>query len=122
MRIVLAILMVLHGVAHLVGFAGAWRLAPEGFPYKTTVLAGHVDLGDTGIRAVGVLWLVMAIGFLCAAFGAVAGLSWWPQVALGVAITSLVLSAAEWPEARLGVVINIVIILALLVGRSTGRL
>jgi hypothetical protein len=31
MRIVLAVLMALHGLSHIVGFLGSWRLAaPEG--------------------------------------------------------------------------------------------
>ena len=52
MRIALAILMALHGIAHVVGFLAPWQLT-EGMPYKTTVLAGRWDLGATGIRAVG---------------------------------------------------------------------
>src|SRR5829696_5581074 len=106
MRIALAILMALHGVAHLVGFSGAWSLAPEGVPYKTTVLAGHVDLGDVGIRAVGLLWLAAAAAFLFA----------------GLAAVSLRLSATEWPEARIGVAINALIITALIAARWLGRL
>ena len=35
MRIALAVLMMVHGVAHLVGFAGAWRLAPDGIPLRS---------------------------------------------------------------------------------------
>jgi len=122
MRIALAILMALHGVAHLVGFAGAWSLAPEGVPYKTTVLAGHVDLGDVGIRAVGLLWLATAAAFLFAGLAAVRGTAWWPQLALGVAAVSLLLSATEWPEARIGVAINALIITALIAARWLGRL
>ena len=117
MRIVLAILMVVHGLAHLVGFAGAWRLAPDGIPYKTTILAGSVDLGDSGIRAVGLLWLGLAAAFIVVAVGAFGAFQWWPQAALAVAIVSLLLSATEWPEARLGVVLNVAIVAALLTGR-----
>ena len=50
MRIVLAVLMVIYGVAHLVGFAAAWKLVPSGLPYRTTVLGGQMDLGDAGKR------------------------------------------------------------------------
>jgi|SRR5215207_5312021 len=122
MRIVLAVLMAVHGMAHLVGFAGAWRLAPEGFPYKTTLLAGHLELGDAGTRAVGVVWLGLALAFVVTAVGAVGAAAWWPQAALGVALVSMLLSASEWPEARLGVVINVVIISALLLGWWLGRI
>ena len=47
MRIVLMLVTVLHGGAHLVGFAESWQLSmTETTPYKTTVLSGRVDLGE----------------------------------------------------------------------------
>ena len=122
MRIVLAILMMLHAVAHLVSVVEAWQLIPDGFPYKTTVFAGRVDLGDVGIRAVGLVWLFVAIGFLLAAIGAVAGSAWWVPVALGIAASSLLLSFAELPDARTGVVINLAIIALVIAGRQFGWL
>jgi hypothetical protein len=120
MRIALAILMTLHAVAHLVSVVEAWHLIPDGFPYKTTVFAGRVDLGDVGIRAVGLVWLFVAIGFLLAAIGAVAGATWWVPTALGIAASSLLLSFAELPDARIGVVINLAIIALVIAGRPLG--
>jgi hypothetical protein len=122
MRFAIAALMALHGIAHVVGFAGAWQIAPEGFPYRTTVLKGHVDLGNVGIRVVGVLWLALAVAFVTVAVGAVGGVAWWTGAALGVATVSLLLSILEFPEARLGVVINLLIIAALAAGRWLGRI
>ena len=113
MRIVLAVLMAVHGVAHLVGFAGAWKLVPGGFPYRTTVLGGQVDLGNAGIRAVGLLWLITAVAFVTVAVGAVAGVAWWAPAALAIATVSLLLTVLEFPEAHTGAVIDIAIIMAL---------
>ena len=120
MRFSLAILMTLHAIAHLVSVVEAWRLIPDGFPYKTTVLAGRVDLGDVGIRAVGLIWLFVAIGFLLAAIGAVTGSTWWVPMALGIAVSSLLLSFAELPAARAGVAINLAIIVVLIAARQVG--
>jgi len=120
MRFVLATLMTLHAVAHLVSVVEAWRLIPNRFPYKTTVLAGRVDLGDVGIRAVGLVWLFVAIGFFLAAIGAVTGSAWWVPLALGIAASSLLLSFAELPAARAGVMINLAIIVVLIAGRQLG--
>ena len=90
MRLILAGLMTLHGIAHLVGFAGAWQLAPaKEIPYKTTVLGGHLQLGDTGIRVMGVLWLFAAVAFVVAAGGAVFNVRWWTNAALIVTAVSL---------------------------------
>ena len=120
MRIALAILMGFHGLAHLAGFAGAWQIAPEGFPYKTTILDGRVDLGNAGIRVIGTLWLIAGGAFAIAATVTLIDVAWWPPFALFIAVVSLLLSVAELPQARLGVAINIAIIAALIVGRRLG--
>jgi hypothetical protein len=123
MRIALAFLMTLHGMAHLVSFVEAWRLMPQGgFPYKTTILAGRVDLGDSGTRAVGVIWLLVAVAFMLAAAGAVVDAAWWMPVALGIAASSLLLSFVELPQAKPGLAINIAIIATLVVGGRFGWL
>ena len=123
MRTGLAALMLLHGIAHLPGFIAAWR--PEGFgqmPYKTTILAGRVDLGDAGIRVLGVMWLLIAIGFVFTAAGAFTGRSWWMVALVGVGLASLGLSVLEWPLARVGVAVNVAIFAALLAGQRLGWL
>jgi hypothetical protein len=120
MRIALAMLMTIHGMAHLVGVAEAWRLGPPGFPYRTTLLAGHVHLGEVSGRAFGFVWLALAIAFVSGAVGAVGGAPWWPQATLGAAIASLALTVAEWPEARPGVRMNVGIITVLVAGRLLG--
>ena len=117
MRILLAALMVYHGLAHSVGFAEAWQLVPQGPPYKTTILAGRLNLGDAGIRVTGILWLATGVAFLVAAIAAAVGLPWWDSFALVIAVVSLLLCAVELPEARLGLVINLAIV-AMLVARA----
>ena len=118
MRFALTALMALHGVAHLVGFAGAWQLAPaKELPYKTTVLAGRVQLGDAGIRVMGVLWLVAALAFVATAGGAALNATWWGRAALVVALASLALTIVEWPEARIGLFVNLAILGALVIVR-----
>jgi hypothetical protein len=115
MRVPLALFIGLHAIAHLVGFAGSWRLSvPEGIPYRTTVFGGRVDLGDIGIRAIGILWLLTAIAFLIAATGVMTGAAWWMTGTLGVAIASLGLCLLEWPQARIGAVVNVALICILL--------
>lgn len=115
LRFAVAVLMVLHGVAHLVGFVGPWRLATTaGVPYTTTVFAGRVDIGDAGARALGVLWLVVAVAFWIAAAGAFVNRSWWMPTAVGAAFVSLALCFLSWPASRIGVPVNL-LILALIV-------
>jgi hypothetical protein len=108
------LLVAAHGIAHLPGFAVSWRLmsSPE-VPYHTTLLHGRWDVGATGIRIVGLLWL-LAGGALLA--GAALLMTRWPWalVLVGAAAAgSLFLSIVEWPFARIGVGVNIVVLLVL---------
>lgn len=121
MRIAIALAMVLHGAAHLVGLAESWQWSmTEAVPYKTTVFNGRVDLGRAGIRAVGLVWLLAALVFGLAAAGAVMRTDWWTQMAMMAAIGSLILSLAWLPEARIGVPVNVVLIATLAIGRHLG--
>ena len=121
MRIPIAIAMLLHGAAHLVGFAESWQWAmTESVPYKTTVLSGRLDLGLTGMRIAGLLWLLAALAFGLLTAGAVMNTDWWVSIAILTAVASLGLSVVWWPESRVGVAVNVVLIAALVVGRQLG--
>jgi hypothetical protein len=118
MRMALGALMLMHGFAHMVGFAGAWKLN-AGIPYKTTVLAGHVNLGDRGIRALGLVWALAAIAFAVAGVAALSNRSWWIPATLVVTIGSLVLTLVETPDARIGALVNVFLLGALLLGQRS---
>ena len=114
-RIVLMIVLIVHGLIHLIGFVVPWRLVTiEGMAYKTTLLAGGLNVGDTGMRAVGLLWLLLALGFVVAGGGVVTGQSWWRMLALGVTVLSLVVTILGLPDSPFGVLINLIILAYLL--------
>jgi len=117
MHIILGIVLLLHGVAHLVGFVVPWGFGnlPD-TAYTTTLLAGRVDIGHTGIRIVGVLWLVTALAFAAAGVGTLMLQPWWRWLTLTVASVSLVLSLLGWPEARIGVLVDLAILSLVLLG------
>ena len=111
MRLALATVLLLHALAHLVGFIIPWRLAklPDA-PYKTTLLNSHWDVGHAGIRIVGTLWLFTAVAFAVSAVGFFLDTPWWPQLTLATASFSLLMSVLGWPEAKIGVPINVLLI------------
>ena len=86
-------------------------------PYTTTVLADRVDLGDGGIRAYGVLWLLTAIAFWLVAADALTSRPGWVAGAMGLALASLMLCVVGWPDSRIGMPVNLAIIVALALGR-----
>ncbi|HHC72217.1 MAG TPA: ABC transporter permease [Thiotrichales bacterium] len=121
-QIVAAIVLVLHGLIHLMGTAVYMKLAElEGFSYKTTLLGGRLDLGEGGIRVFGALWVVPAIGFVAVGVALLAGWEWWPPVLVAATLFSLVLTALDWSVAYAGVIVNVLILAIIWIGpRFTG--
>jgi hypothetical protein len=88
MYVLISGVLILHGLAHLVGFAGPWGLASSLAP-QITLLGGRMPIGALGMRVVGVFWLGGALAFTIAAVGALRHAAWWPSFAFGAAIGSL---------------------------------
>jgi len=115
MHFVISALFVIHGVAHLVGFVVPWRIATlEETPYKTTILNGKIDVGDSGIRAIGVGWLIAALAFMVCAVAVAMQLQWWIWVTMAATLVSFDLTIIGWPESRIGVAVNVLIVVLLI--------
>jgi len=70
--------LVVHGLIRLMGTAVYMRLAEvKGLTYKTTLLSGHWELGEGGMRVFGALWVLPSIGFVAAALALLTGRGWW---------------------------------------------
>jgi hypothetical protein len=110
--ILAALLLTLHGLAHLVGFRAAfWPASP---PVRGSLLGGMLQIGDFEGRALGVVWLLVALGYLlCAGLFLLHSPSWVP-VTLGVTCTSTLMCVLFWPEARIGLVIDVLLLAAVL--------
>jgi len=123
MRIALAFLFVLHGIAHLPSFLVPWRpAAPSGMQYKTTVLGGMANLGAVGIRVVGLLWLAAGLGFMAAGITVFRSSPVWETLTVVVAVASLALGVLGWPDSRIGVAVNLLILGYVLGGGRAGWL
>jgi hypothetical protein len=113
MRFVLAFFLLAHVVAHLV-FVSSWKLATLAeLPNKTTVLSGRVDVGDAGIRVMGVLWLLATLAFLVAAIAVASEAGWAVRFTVTAAVASLMLCLVGWPDAGIGVAVNVGLVLLL---------
>jgi hypothetical protein len=107
-----AVLLIAHGIAHLVGFVVPWGLvaAPD-LMNRTTVLNGSFDIGAAGARAFGIVWLALALGFVVAGAAFLAG--WHDNIwIVRLAGLSLVFCVVGWPDARIGILVNAAIIAA----------
>ena len=102
-RIAFAILLFVHGFAHLVGFVVPWRIATlKEMPYRTTLFVGSIDSGERGIRAVGVLWLIAAVAFAVSGLGVILRAPWSVPLTAIAVVCSVVLCVAGGPDSRIG--------------------
>jgi hypothetical protein len=102
-RIVLAVMLLAHGVAHLPGFLVSWQLRsfPE-LPYRMTILGGAVDVGARSVKAIGLVWLLLSALFVAIAAAGLMRAKWWPRfvyVAVGLST-----ACAAWDGRRRGCV------------------
>jgi hypothetical protein len=111
LSIIVAIILILHGLIHLMGTVTYMKLSTiQGLTYKTTLLAGRWNLGESGIAVYGALWAAAAVGFVLAATAMSFGWNGWKLVLTGVTIFSLALTALDWIVASAGAILNIVIL------------
>ena len=113
------IVLLAHGIGHILGFLEAWTSIPAGFNNQPWVLSNTVTIESPIGRAFGLLWLIALIAFLGAVFGLLGHQEWWRSLAVMAAFTSLIAILPWWntvtPSARFGaVVVDIVVIVALL--------
>lgn len=108
-------LIAIHGLIHLMGFVAYWPLAEIAeLPYKTAVLGGRLELGQTGMRLFSLFWLLAAVGLAGSAIGLAAGQRWWLPVMLAATVVSLVVTALDWNNAFRGTLISLVLLVPLL--------
>ena len=123
LRIFAALVLFIHGLIHLMGTTVYLKLGSlDGFPYKTTLMNGQVNLGENGIALFGGLWALAALGFVVAALGQLLRWKVSQPMLLGVTLFSLLLTSLDWEIAFAGAIINLVILALLLVVSMTRTL
>ena len=113
LRIAIAFVLFLHGIVHVIGFLVPWQLmtSPE-FTYTTNAAWGTLELGDAGVRLVGLVMLGLAVAFPVAAFGVWRRAPWALALTVGVTLVSFVACTLQSPAAILGVALDLAILAA----------
>jgi hypothetical protein len=98
-QIVVAIVLILHGLGHALGMMAASGVTLSQTHAPHSWLLSKL-LGDTATRAIGfVVWLLALIGFVGAGLGLlglIVPATWWQPLAVGAAIISLFGLALFW--------------------------
>jgi hypothetical protein len=104
LRIFFAIVVLLHGLIHLMGFIKAFRLAG--------IRALSLDIS----RPAGVLWLTAAVLFTVTAVLLLMNREWWWMAAAAAIVLSQALIALYWHDAKFGTIANILVLCGAVLG------
>ncbi|MCW5925063.1 MAG: hypothetical protein KIS77_22290 [Saprospiraceae bacterium] len=96
MRLLFALILLIHGLIHLMGFAKAFKLA------DVPQLAGSFS------KTSGVLWLVVALLFIASVLFLFLKKDWWWMVAVPAVLLSQILIFTQWRDAKFGTLANII--------------
>lgn len=102
MSIGLGILMILHGLVHLMGFVKAFNLVEL------------KDIKQDISRPMGLLWLAVMLLFATAGTALLLGVTlWWPITIASMVLSQIVI-ALHWKEAKWGTIANVLILAGLI--------
>jgi hypothetical protein len=102
--VVFTIVLVVHGLIHLLGFAKAFGLAE--LPQLTQPIA----------PCLGALWLVAALLFVAAAAALLMWPRWWWVIGAGAIVVSMFVIVAAWPNAKFGALGNLIALIGVVFG------
>lgn len=103
MKYLLLVIIAVHGLIHLMGFAKAFGLA------------SFEQLRVPISQPLGLLWLAAALLFLLSAVLLLSTPNWWWAPALGGVVISQLLIIAAWSDARFGTIANLIILVPALI-------
>lgn len=109
------VVVIVHGLVHLLGFVAYWPLAEIAeLPYKTSLLNGRLLLTNTGIRWFSLFWLLATVGLVTAAVSLMLDRSWWLPLMMAALVVSLGITVLDWQNAFRGAIISLLILVPLL--------
>lgn len=109
MRIAFIVILVLHGLIHLLGFLKAFDLAP--IEQLTTPIS----------RGAGVVWLVACVAVLVTAVLFALRVEAWWMVGAGALVLSQALVVSTWSDAKAGTLANLILLVGVVLGFALAR-
>ena len=108
-------IVIIHGLIHLLGVVAYFPLGEvAGLPYKTTLLDGRWDIGESGMRYFSAFWLAAAVGLMASAIGLALKQDWWLPMMTIIVLLSLIITILDWSNAWRGAVLDLIILIPLL--------
>lgn len=117
MKAVILLIIVLHGLIHLLGFVKEWNLAPVSQLSGATL----VPLTRNAAHLTGILWLATSLLCLITAMVLLLNKDWWWVPALAAVVVSQALIILYWKDARWGTIANGILLFATIIGYASWK-
>jgi hypothetical protein len=118
LNIILAIPLLMHGLAHVSGLLASWTSLDVGYADNPWLFSQGVYLQSLTSRIFGMLWLAAMIGLAGSGVGIITRQEWWPVLAVASAVLSLVVILPWWNTvpagAKIGAIFNLLLLAVLL--------
>jgi hypothetical protein len=106
-----AIIVGVHGLIHLIGFAVPWRLMTSAeIADPGTALWGRVALSEPMPQVIGLVWLIVAVVLTVAAVGLWTGRGWARSVLAAGAISSVPIAVLGLPSTVMGLAVDVALL------------
>lgn len=103
-RIAVAVVLLLHGLIHLMGFAKAFKVA------ELSQLQQEIS------RPVGSVWLITAVLFIAAVPLLLLRKEWWWMIAAIALLLSQIVIVVSWSDAKFGTIANLILLVPVVAG------
>src|SRR5680860_946202 len=110
MRIVLPLILLLHGIIHFMGFAKAFDYG------NMTQFTKEIS------KPMGLLWLLTGLLFMVSTVLNIMEKDTWPILAIIAVLVSQILIFIAWKDAKFGTIANIIILVAAIIGFASNHL
>jgi len=107
LRIIFLILVTVHGLIHLMGFAKAFQYAEM----KQLTIAIS--------KPVGVIWLVATLLFITSAILVLLKKDYWAIFSIAAVVISQIVIILSWHDAKFGTIANVIILIVSIIGYGT---
>ncbi len=117
-RLLIAILLIAHGLANLAGAFAPWTKTMQGFKDAPWLFSGSITFQSGVGRAFSLVWLASTVCLVAGGLGLLLAQPWWIPVAIAGCICSLAAIVPWWravvPGAYFGAVVDVVVSLLLI--------
>ena len=117
-RFILALPLIVHGLAHISGFLATWTNNDAGYAPRPWIFSSHISLGSPLGKVFGILWLAAAAALAGSGAGLILQETWWVPLAVLGSILSLAVIVPWWNSvpsgAKIGAAFDVVLLALLL--------